>query len=84
MQLAVNLDQNESLQDVGKYGAIKRLLADELIAETEERPAEQLDDERRRYYCITELGRKVIALEAKRLANLVDMAVAKQLLHPTT
>lgn len=65
------------------YGAIKRLLADGLIAETEERPAEQLDDERRRYYCITDLGRKVIALEAKRLANLVDMAVAKQLLHPT-
>ena len=65
------------------YGAIKRLVADELIAETEERPDPQLDDERRRYYCLTKLGRKVITLEAKRLADLVDMAHAKKLLNPT-
>jgi len=39
------------------YGAIKRLLADGLIAESEGRPDPQLDDERRRYYGLTELGR---------------------------
>jgi DNA-binding PadR family transcriptional regulator len=65
------------------YTAIKRLVADGLIAETEERPDPQLDDERRRYYSITALGRQVIALEARRLADLVDMAVAKKLLNPT-
>jgi DNA-binding PadR family transcriptional regulator len=63
------------------YGAIKRLLADGLIIESDERPNSELDDERRRYYQITELGRKVITLEAMRLAELVDMAQAKQLLH---
>lgn len=66
------------------YGAIKRLLADGLIAESEERPDPALDDERRRYYHLTALGRRVITLEAQRLASLVDMASAKQLLDRTT
>lgn len=65
------------------YGAIKRLLADELIAESEERPDPTLDDERRRYYYLTPLGRKVITLEARRLSDLVDMAHAKKLLNFT-
>jgi DNA-binding PadR family transcriptional regulator len=64
------------------YSAIKRLVAEGLIIEVEERPNQQLDDERRRYYKITGLGREVISLEAKRLADLVDMAVAKNLLNP--
>lgn len=63
------------------YGAIKRLLTEGLIAETDDRPDPQLDDERRRYYCLTELGRQVIALDAERLADLVDMARTKQLLR---
>jgi DNA-binding PadR family transcriptional regulator len=63
------------------YGAIKRLLADGLIAESEERPDPTLDDERRRYYCLTDLGRRVIRLDAQRLADLVGMAEAKQLLE---
>jgi DNA-binding PadR family transcriptional regulator len=62
------------------YGAIKRLLADELIVESEEKVDRALDDERRRYYSLTELGRRVIILDAERLANLVEMAAAKQLL----
>jgi DNA-binding PadR family transcriptional regulator len=71
------------------YGAIKRLLADGLIAEEEEKLVKRsypvgnrtFDDERRRYYSLTELGRRVIALDAERLANLVEMAQAKQLLN---
>jgi DNA-binding PadR family transcriptional regulator len=65
------------------YSTIKRLVADKLIVETEERPDSQNNDERRRYYNITALGREVIALEANRLADLVDMARAKKLLNPT-
>lgn len=65
------------------YGAIKRLLADGLIAESDERPDPVLDDERRRYYCLTDLGRRVITLDAQRLADLVGMAQAKQLLNKT-
>lgn len=61
------------------YGTIKRLLADGLITESEARPDPALDDERRRYYCLTQLGRRVITLEAQRLADLVSMASAKKL-----
>jgi DNA-binding PadR family transcriptional regulator len=36
------------------YGSIKRMLADGLIEESEERPDPELDDGRRRYYRMTE------------------------------
>jgi DNA-binding PadR family transcriptional regulator len=61
------------------YGAIKRLLADEWIAESDERPAPELDDERRRYYRLTELGLRVVRAEAARLARLVEAARSKKL-----
>jgi DNA-binding PadR family transcriptional regulator len=63
------------------YGTIKRLLADDWIAETDERPAPELDDERRRYYRLTELGERVVRAEAARLARLVDAARAKRLVN---
>jgi DNA-binding PadR family transcriptional regulator len=66
------------------YGTIKRLLADGLIVESEERADPAGDDERRRYYRLTDLGRRVIALDAERLADLVGIAEAKQLLARTT
>lgn len=66
------------------YGAIKRLLADELIAEEAEKLDRTLDDERRRYYSLTPLGRRVITLDAERLAHLVEMAQEKQLLNRST
>lgn len=62
------------------YGAIKRLLQRKLIEETDERPDPELNDERRRYYRLTELGQRVLSAEAVRLARLVEQAQAKQLL----
>jgi DNA-binding PadR family transcriptional regulator len=62
------------------YGAIKRLLKQKLIAETDERPDPELNDERRRYYRLTEFGQRVLAAEAARLARMVEQAQAKQLL----
>ena len=62
------------------YGAIKRLLADGLIEESEQRPVAEMDDERRRYYRLTSLGRRAAAAEAERLAQLVTAARAKNLL----
>ncbi len=61
------------------YGVIRRLLADGLIVESDERPDPALDDERRRYYRLTPFGRDVAAAEADRLAAMVDMARAKKL-----
>ncbi len=63
------------------YRSIKGLLADGLIAESDERPDPALDDERRRYYRLTEAGRRAAAAEARRLARLVDVARAKPALR---
>ena len=63
------------------YGSIKRMLADQLIEESEERPDPALDDERRRYYRLTRFGRMVAIAEAERLENLVGAARAKKLLR---
>ena len=50
------------------YGLIKRMLADGWIEELDERPDPALDDERRRYYRLTDLGQRVASAEAERLA----------------
>ena len=62
------------------YGSIKRMVNSGLIAESDERPDPELDDERRRYYRITPLGRKVAVAEARRMERLVRIARAKRLL----
>lgn len=59
------------------YGSIKRLLKDGMITETEHRPVRALDDERRRYYVITDHGRRVLAAEVDRLARAVRLAQQK-------
>jgi DNA-binding PadR family transcriptional regulator len=60
------------------YGTIKRLLAGGLIEEAEDRPDPALDDERRRYYRITRLGRRVLEAETARLTALLSAARAKK------
>lgn len=62
------------------YGTIKRLLSAKLVEETDERPDPKLDDERRRYYQLTALGRRVVKAEAERLAELVKLAQGKKLI----
>ena len=62
------------------YGSIKRMLAEGLIEESEERPDPALDDQRRRYYRITDFGRRVAGTEAERLRSLVVTAREKKLL----
>jgi DNA-binding PadR family transcriptional regulator len=56
------------------YGAIKRMLADGLIEETEERPDPALDDQRRRYYRITSSGERACAAEVQRIETLLRNA----------
>lgn len=62
------------------YGAIKRMVTSRLIEESDERPDPDLDDERRRYYRITALGRQAAVAEARRMERLVGIARAKRLL----
>ncbi len=60
------------------YGTLQRMIADGLIEESDERPAAELDDARRRYYRVTQLGRKVLDLEYERLKEMVRMVQYKR------
>ena len=62
------------------YAAIRRLLEQGLIEELAERPDPAHDDERRRYYRLTRLGRAVATAEARRLERLLSDARATGLL----
>ncbi len=62
------------------YRALHRMLKDGWVAESGRRPAARDDDERRRYYRLTPLGRRTAAAEADRLARLVTLARAHRLL----
>jgi DNA-binding PadR family transcriptional regulator len=61
------------------YGIIKRLNGEGWIVESSKRPAASLDDERRRYYRLTEVGRQVAVAEARRMEELLKMARNKKL-----
>jgi len=54
------------------YRYIRRLEQEGLVAEAEERPEGEVDDERRRYYTVTALGREVLELEVSRLRALIE------------
>lgn len=62
------------------YGSIARMLSAGVIEESDQRPDPALDDERRRYYRLTQLGRRVATAEARRLVELVQLARATDLL----
>ena len=63
------------------YRSIQRMLEQGLIVETRERPAPDLDDERRRYYRMTPFGEAVARAELRRIEGLVRIA-RKQGLTP--
>ena len=64
------------------YTALRRFVVDGLVAESDERPDPALDDERRRYYRLTDRGRAVAMAEAERLTETVAQARAKLTLSP--
>lgn len=60
------------------YGSLKRLIEAGLIEESDERPAPESDDARRRYYRLTRLGRRVLDAESERLQELVRILHVKR------
>jgi DNA-binding PadR family transcriptional regulator len=60
------------------YGSIRRLIEAGLIAESNTRPAPEVDDARRRYYRLTDLGRQVLDAECERLQELVHAIQQKR------
>lgn len=63
------------------YRSIKQLVVGGMIVESGERPDPALDDERRRYYRISDRGRQAAEREAERLVRMVRVARARHLLR---
>jgi len=70
-------DGDVTLRATTLYTVLKRALEDGLIEEKSERPDPALDDERRRYYRLTDRGRKVAVAESERLAATLKQARVK-------
>ena len=68
------------LDPANLYRSIKRLIRDGLVLEADRQPAAEAENERRRYYAITDFGHRVVTLEAARLAELADAARARNLI----
>jgi DNA-binding PadR family transcriptional regulator len=74
--VAANTDGALRLSAGTLYRSVQRMLEQGLIVETRDRPAPELDDERRRYYRITPFGTAAARAEARRLTELVRLARA--------
>ncbi|HUJ29869.1 MAG TPA: PadR family transcriptional regulator [Candidatus Acidoferrum sp.] len=61
------------------YGNLARLEGSGMILESDRRPEFGLDDERRRYYRLTDFGREVAIAEARRMEETLAQAHAKRL-----
>jgi DNA-binding PadR family transcriptional regulator len=64
------------------YRLMARLVDQGLIEEADRRPLPHDQDERRRYYRITDLGREVARHEADRVVELADSDDVRGLVHP--
>lgn len=63
------------------YSSIQSLLEAKMIEELDAREDASLNDERRRYYRLTALGRKLARAEAERLADLLRVARTRKILR---
>lgn len=76
-EIARRTDGKVRLRAGTLYAVIRRFVDDGLIQESAERPDPALDDERRRYYRITDRGRAVAMAEARRMTDTLAQARAK-------
>jgi len=65
------------------YTVLRRFVDAALVAESGERPDPALDDERRRYYRLTDRGRAVAVAETERLGEMVRQARTKLAIRRT-
>lgn len=64
------------------YGSLKRMLETGLVEEAGVPVMDERDDERRRYYRLTDFGMAVARAEARRLEAMLRVARRKNLLRP--
>jgi DNA-binding PadR family transcriptional regulator len=63
------------------YGLLRELEKADFILESEQRPAAGQDDERRRYFALTPLGKRVLEAEVRRLEAIVNHARSSRALR---
>lgn len=78
-EVARRTDNKVRLSAGTLYGNLARLESSGMLAESGNRPTLDLDDERRRYYRLTEFGREVAVAEARRMEEALSQARAKHL-----
>jgi DNA-binding PadR family transcriptional regulator len=77
--VAARSDGQVRIWPAGLYGTLRELEGLDLIVECEKRPSD--DDERRRYFALTPLGKRVLDAEVRRLEAIVDHARASRALR---
>ena len=73
-QIAARTDGMVKPGPASIHRTIRQLQESGLIEESEERPAPELDDQRRRYFRLASLGRDVARAETARLHEIVRRA----------
>jgi DNA-binding PadR family transcriptional regulator len=81
LEVEANTDGQVKMGPGTLYGSIKRMLSSGLIEESDERPDPEMDDQRRRYYGLTGLGRRVLRAESQRLVSQVAVLQMKNVLE---
>ncbi len=74
-----NTDGQMRLWPATLYGSLKRMVAGELIEESEQATGPKSEGDRRRFYAITPNGRAALANEVARLARYVQVAENKEI-----
>lgn len=72
--VAARTDGQVRLSAATLYSSIRRMLEQGLISELRNSPDPESQDERRRYYTLTEWGRRVAMAEARRLTEMLAQA----------
>jgi DNA-binding PadR family transcriptional regulator len=80
--VAEHTDDAVQLEAGSLYRSLRRLLDEGLVAEAPAPADADRDDERRRYYGLTRVGRRALAAEALRMRRLVRAAESAGLIAP--
>lgn len=80
-EIAERTDGQVRLWPAGLYGLLRELEKADFIVESDDRPAADEDDERRRYFALTPHGKRVLDAEVRRLEAIVNHARASRALR---
>jgi DNA-binding PadR family transcriptional regulator len=80
-EVAARTDGQVRVWPAALYGTLRELEELDWIAESEDRPRD--DDQRRRYFALTPLGKRVLSAEVERLQAIVNHARASRAFRRT-